>query len=488
LQDRVINNYRITRQIGAGGMGVVFLAQHEVIERQVAIKLLREEFAGDEGLVTRFFNEARAAAAAKHPGIVEIIDVGYDGGQAFIMMELIEGITLGKYLRQCERLSPMEAMDLTRQVASALSAAHARDVVHRDLKPSNIMLVPSDIPNRHITKVFDFGIAKLFGENSSHTRTGILMGTPTYMSPEQCKGAAKVDHRSDLYSLGCILYSLLTGKRVFTGEGEGEVIAKHIYEPPTPPIDFVPLPEDLNSIVLRLLEKDPDHRYQKTEELIEALDSALNNLNAEGQETTEIFRSEDYVLPLPVEPMTPTPRARALSLDTLDPDPNPGPGTPLATEGRTVPPEPTGFSKRRSLPIALTLLVGVGSLSLVLYLRAGSDDSPNRGASQGVVEEDNASPLAGDEPPKLPATDLGANHSQDAGTATETSGADPDAAAALVLDVDSKDQSPDPDKVPTKNGKNKSGKTGGNKGSKTGKDKPDNDEGPAGPRTLNPFE
>ena len=126
MDERVISNYRILRQIGIGGMGIVYLAEHEVIERFVAIKLLRNEFIGDEGLVTRFFNEARAAAAAKHPGIVEILDVGYDQGQAFIMMELIEGKTLGKYLRERERLSPIEAIDLTRQIASALSAAPAR--------------------------------------------------------------------------------------------------------------------------------------------------------------------------------------------------------------------------------------------------------------------------------------------------------------------------------------------------------------------------
>ncbi len=386
MEDRVINNYRIVRQIGIGGMGIVYLAQHEVIERQVAIKLLRDEYIGDEGLVTRFFNEARAAAAAKHEGIVEIIDVGYDQGQAFIMMELIEGKTLGKYLREQKQLGPWEAIDITRQVANALSAAHGRDVVHRDLKPSNIMLLESEDPNRHVTKVFDFGIAKLFGENSSHTRTGILMGTPTYMSPEQCKGAGRVDLRSDLYSLGCILYLMLTGKRPFKGEGEGEVIAKHIFEKPVPPTDLVPLPEELNTLVLRLLEKDPNDRYQSTTELIAELERVAGTLSPSERSQTDVYhQSSSSNLPLPApESLTPTPRAREFSMQTLDPDPDPSTGTPLSTPGQTVFPEPTGISKRRSLTAVLTLLVGVGALSLVLYLRTADNEATPGAASDGV--------------------------------------------------------------------------------------------------------
>ncbi len=492
-------------------MGVVYLAEHEVIEKQVAIKLLRDEYIGDETLVTRFFNEARAAAAAKHPGIVEIIDVGYDQGQAFIMMELIEGVTLGRYLRNCERLSPMESMDLTRQVASALSAAHKRNVVHRDLKPSNIMLVPSNSPNRHATKVFDFGIAKLFGDNSSHTRTGILMGTPTYMSPEQCKGAAKVDHRSDLYSLGCILYSLLTGKRVFSGEGEGEVIAKHIYEPPVPPSDLASMPPELETIILRLLEKDPANRYQSTKELIAALDEVIAGLSASEQVHTAVFQSERRKMALPVgEPMTPTPRARVISLDSLvpeidpDPDPDSGHGTPLATQGRTVHPEPTITGRRGSLTAVIGLLVGAAAISVFLYLRTELKTT-NTGAASGGVSEDLApAERQQDEVARPGATDPGLAV-LDAGSLTGASAENQrstDAAPEDPEETVSKGNKGKGDKGKGDKGKGDKGKgdkgkgdkskgdkSKGDKGKEAGAQDPGkNDKGPKGPRTLNPFE
>ena len=214
-------------------MGAVYLGEHHVIDKKVAIKLLLPELCGDDDeLIGRFFNEARAAATAKHPGIVEILDVGYHEDQAFITMEYIEGTTLARFVRERKHLSEQQALSLTHQIAGALGAAHERGIVHRDLKPNNVMVVTDPVHGRLQTKVFDFGIAKLFGENSSGTRTGVVIGTPLYMSPEQCKGSAEVDHRSDLYSLGCLLYFMLTGRRVFELEGDGDIIAHHIMVQP----------------------------------------------------------------------------------------------------------------------------------------------------------------------------------------------------------------------------------------------------------------
>ena len=305
---RVISNYKLIRQIGIGGMGVVYLGQHTVIDRKVAIKLLRPEFSNNEDLVRRFFNEARAAAASSHPGIVEIVDVGFDQGQAFITMEYIEGETLSKYVRSRGRLHPVEAVTFARQVASALQIAHDQSIVHRDLKPSNIMVCHDEKTGLASTKVFDFGIAKLFDENSSHTRTGVVIGTPLYMSPEQCKGAGEVDTRSDLYSLGCILYFMLTGKRVFSGKGDGEIIAQHIFiEPPSPNL-LAPVSDSLCGIVLRLLAKEPNDRFQTSAELVASLDVVSEELCQNQGPSSNSLQSvrAASVMPLapPAEPAT----------------------------------------------------------------------------------------------------------------------------------------------------------------------------------------
>ncbi len=298
MDARVISNYKLTRQIGTGGMGVVYLGEHTVIDRKVAIKLLRSEFSGNESLVRRFFNEARAASTSKHPGIVEIEDVGFDEGQAFITMEYIDGVTLSKYVRRRGRLSQTEAISFARQIASALEVAHEQAIVHRDLKPSNVMVV-TDANGKTTTKVFDFGIAKLFDENSSHTRTGVVIGTPLYMSPEQCKGAGEVDHRSDLYSLGCILYFMITGKRVFSGEGDGEIIAQHIFIEPPCPSSQAPVSPQLCEIVSKLLAKDPEDRFQSADALVHTLNRVLVDLGEEPP-----AKETPLKLPLTPAPLT----------------------------------------------------------------------------------------------------------------------------------------------------------------------------------------
>lgn len=263
-----VGSYRITAAIGAGGMGAVYAAEHKLIGRKAAVKMLLPELSHKPEIVTRFFNEAKAATAIKHPGIVEIYDFGYHAsGSAFIVMEFLEGESLQDRIRRVGRMPQLQALSITGQVASALAAAHQAGIVHRDLKPDNVFLVPDpDIVGGERATILDFGIAKLSDDQSTgsvKTRTGSLMGTPTYMSPEQCKGAGQVDARSDLYSVGCILYELLIGWPPFVAEGVGEVMAQHIYEPaPSLRTTDPAIAVEVDTLVAQLLAKDPGQRPQ----------------------------------------------------------------------------------------------------------------------------------------------------------------------------------------------------------------------------------
>ena len=272
----VLGKYRIEAELSRGGMGAVYRARHEVLERPVAIKLLRPELTGSPDLLTRFVNEARAASAIRHPSIIEVIDFGQtDDGQAYLVMELLEGESLATRLQSRGRLAEGEAVRITCGIASALSAAHAKGIIHRDLKPDNVFLIADpDLGER--AKVLDFGIAKLADMASqAQTQTGALMGTPLYMAPEQARSAASIDHRADLYSLGCILYELLTGKPPLVAEGTGEIIALHMFTQPDPPSTLVPgITPALESIVMRLLDKEPAARFGSAADLSDALASA----------------------------------------------------------------------------------------------------------------------------------------------------------------------------------------------------------------------
>jgi serine/threonine-protein kinase len=276
----VVGSYRIIAKIGEGGMGAVYVAEHTLIGRQAAIKVLQREMSHRQDLVTRFFNEARAATAVKHPGIVEIYDFGYHtDGSAYIVMEYLEGETLSARLRRTGPLPAARAAALGRQVAGALGAAHAKGIVHRDLKPDNIFIVRDpDITDGERTKILDFGIAKLAAGDQpgiSRTRTGTVMGTPAYMSPEQSKGAGNVDARTDLYALGCILFEMVCGRPPFVAEGGGEVMAQHIYAPVPAPSSIAPVAPQLEQFLLRALAKDPAHRFQSAEEMSAALQMAV---------------------------------------------------------------------------------------------------------------------------------------------------------------------------------------------------------------------
>jgi tRNA A-37 threonylcarbamoyl transferase component Bud32 len=271
-------NYRVKELIGEGGMGVVYLAEHPGIGRRAAVKVLRPGLTDNPEITKRFFNEARAANAVRHPGIVEVFDCGtLPSGTSYIVMELLEGENLAARLRQVGRMPIADARRIAGQTASALAAAHAAGIVHRDLKPDNLFLVPDDRDTSlERVKVLDFGIAKL-GQQASNvssvrTRTGSVMGTPAYMSPEQCRGTREIDHRTDIYALGVILYEMVCGRPPFVSEGFGEMVHLHISAPPPPPRTIDPtIPQDLERLILWCLEKEPADRVQTMTDLHAAL-------------------------------------------------------------------------------------------------------------------------------------------------------------------------------------------------------------------------
>src|SRR3954447_18169524 len=260
-------------------MGSVYMARHPFIDRKVAIKVLRASLANDPSVVHRFFNEAKAASAIRHPNIIEILDVGLlpDNRTPYLMMELLEGENVSSRIKR-GLLSAQEAIDIALQTAAAVSAAHAQGIVHRDLKPENLFLARDSRTGKELLKVLDFGIAKLRGPLSGdgvRTQTGALMGTPPYMSPEQCRGiSGEVDHRTDVYALGIILYEMLCGTPPFVAEGFGEILVMHLTQAPESPRNRNPeIPARLERVILKTLEKSLDQRYATLAELEAALDA-----------------------------------------------------------------------------------------------------------------------------------------------------------------------------------------------------------------------
>jgi serine/threonine-protein kinase len=273
-----VNNYELTRLLGEGGMGAVYLAEHPLLGRKAAVKILKPEFVANQDLVQRFLNEARAANAIHHPNIIDIIDVGLlPEGVPYMMMEFLEGESLASRLQRMQRLPLGEAVKHARQTASALAAAHALGIVHRDLKPDNLFVIPdAQNPGQERIKVLDFGIAKLrpeFSPGTPKTSVGALMGTPAYMSPEQCMGkTAEIDHRSDIYALGIIFYEMLCGQPPFAGQNFGELFLQHVNGVPRPPRSLVPeIPVHIEAMILKALEKEPSDRIQTMDDFIALL-------------------------------------------------------------------------------------------------------------------------------------------------------------------------------------------------------------------------
>jgi len=313
LSGSLLGSYRITGELNRGGMGAVFRARHELLGKDVAIKLLRPELSANTEMVERFFQEGRVATAIRHPGIVEVFDFGYhEDGRAYLVMEFLDGETLAARLAT-KGLDEIEAAVIARGIASALGAAHAKGIIHRDLKPDNIFLVPDpDMPSGERPKVLDFGIAKLAEEDhrrTSRTRTGALMGTPAYMAPEQAKAAGEIDQRADLYSLGCVLYEMLTGSPPFMAEGAGEIIAMQMFSEPEPPTTRRPgVSAEMARITMRLLRKDPEARFQNAFELVDALSGAIPTLSGRMPAAMpSTVRRQALVVPTQISPPAASP-------------------------------------------------------------------------------------------------------------------------------------------------------------------------------------
>jgi serine/threonine protein kinase len=278
LEGRTLGSYRVLSLLGQGGMGSVYLAEHAVIGRKAALKVLHPEIAADPEAVSRFFTEARAVNDIRHPNIIEVTDFGQFESLYCIVMEYLEGETLAARLARPGTLDEASVVRIMKQCTSALGAAHDRGLVHRDIKPENIFLrAHPDYPD--FVKVLDFGIAKLLGDAGAvghHTKTGSVMGTPAYMSPEQCLGESALDTRSDIYSLGVVIYQMLTGRPPFSGETLGRLIVCHVSEEAIPPCVLNPgISRAMNDLVMRSLQKKPKDRFQNARDLREALERVL---------------------------------------------------------------------------------------------------------------------------------------------------------------------------------------------------------------------
>jgi serine/threonine protein kinase len=265
-----LGSYQIVEELGRGGMAIVYRAYQPSLNRYVAVKVLPPQLSFDQQFVDRFQREARAAANLRHPNIVVIHDVGHHDDTYYIVMEYLEGRTLKDLVEQTGPLPPQRATRIVEQIAAALDYAHQRGFIHRDVKPANIFVGEGD----RVT-LTDFGIAKAASETEHLTRTGTLMGTPEYMSPEQA-GGGTVDHRTDLYALGVVLYQMLVGRVPFRGTTPHAVLHHVIYEAPLPPRQLNPdLSPALEPVVLKAIAKQPDHRYQRGSALVKDLRQAL---------------------------------------------------------------------------------------------------------------------------------------------------------------------------------------------------------------------
>ncbi|MBN1774246.1 MAG: serine/threonine protein kinase [Deltaproteobacteria bacterium] len=356
--------YRILRLIGEGGMGAVYEAEHVVVGRHVAVKLLHPDMARNAQIVTRFHNEARAAGSIGNEHIIEVLDFGKQPAP-YLVMEYLDGRSLSQLLEQEGPLSPSRAAALLIQVLEALEAAHAKGIVHRDLKPENVFLVRKQ--DRDHVKLLDFGISKLqtTDPQSGHlTQTGTILGTPYYMSPEQALGAKDLDHLTDIYSAGVILYECLTGKLPFAAENYNMLLVKIISDPPPPPRSFRPdLPEALEQITLKAMAQDRPLRFPSARAFAEALQNFIS-----GRQTGVLFVPAS---PSDTAARLAAARSRILAGGGAAP---PSTGTNLAWDGTS-----TGSPAPRSKAVPVAIAVGGLAIAAVvaafLFLRKGDDAS-----------------------------------------------------------------------------------------------------------------
>jgi len=300
LGKTLVGRYNLLSILGSGGMSSVYLARHEIIGRQMAIKVLRRDLAQDATQKERFLREARAVNQINHPNIVEITDYGEtDDGLLFLVMEYVKGESLLGAMKG-GRLSPDRALRIALQIAQALSRAHAMGIIHRDLKPENILLVSRE-GKPDFVKVLDFGIAKVL-DAPSLTRDQQVFGTPGYIAPEYFKSPA-LDGRADLYSLGVVIYELLTKDLPFKFQYPGDLLIKAVTEDPIPLSERRPgIPQEVEAVVMRCLSRDREKRFSSADELMEAIDAALEQISVADDFATEDAFDGNYIGPASVAP------------------------------------------------------------------------------------------------------------------------------------------------------------------------------------------
>lgn len=394
--------YRIDERLNAGGMGTVYRGTHVLMEKTVAIKVLRPSLAADEKIVARFSREARAASRISHPNALSVTDFGEDeNGIVFLVMEYLSGRTLKKVIQDEGPLPLSRVVDITRQIADALHAAHEQGVVHRDLKSDNIMLL--DTMTGDHAKVLDFGIAKINEKEGSRdsgslTAPNLVIGTPQYMSPEQCSQDSEIDARSDIYSLGVILYEMLVGHVPFTAESPTMVMMKHLQEPvPSVLEERSDLPASVGRVIARAMAKLPANRYQNVAELVEdltiasgiaqfapvpaqPLTSSGGNRPVEDQDEVTVVRTRPE--PLAAPPASVTPRRAPVTV------PVSGPTTP--------PPYGAPAANFNPLKVIIPSLVGLLVVFAVIYAlkRNSTSDQQNTNQPQQTLAADpNSQPV-----------------------------------------------------------------------------------------------
>jgi len=340
-------DFEVKKKLGEGGMGQVYLARQISLDRNVALKVLPERLARDESFRVRFEREARQAARLNHPNIIQMYAYGIKDGIPYFAMEFVEGTDLAALLRSRGRFPVREALRVTKDVAKALAAAEKRKVVHRDIKPSNIM-----VKEDGTVKVMDFGLAKAIGSQSMVTQANMVLGTPHYMSPEQGKGA-QVDVRSDLYSLGVVLFELLTGEVPFKADTPTSLIYQHIYEQPPPLRGKNPeIPPAVESLVIKMLAKDPDQRFQSPVDVVKVIEQLESGAtpSAGGPMTLEIDLPPSEAATLKQE--RPAVDQRQTDARRVTPVGETTPATPASGQQLTV-----VVKSRPWVPIVITLII-----------------------------------------------------------------------------------------------------------------------------------
>ncbi len=399
LIGQTVGNYLVTQKLGEGGMGSVYLAEHPTIGKKVALKVLHAEFSTNPEVADRFFTEAKAVNAIGHPNIVDIVDYGViqtgprgEHRLVYFIMEYLSGLTLSQVIRTEAPLPPERALTIALQVADALAASHKCQIVHRDLKPDNIILM-SRGRERDVVKLLDFGIAKLTNDSrgSSRTRTGLVLGTPAYMSPEQCEGRASVDHRTDIYALGICLYEMLVGRVPFIGEGYGEILVQHLTQKPIEPSRYRMMSPHVEQVVMKALEKRVELRYPTMDEFIRAMADPVGYVEAHGGVGGFLAKQ---LMPsnTPLPPVRPTPAVLTPIPGISTPAPgtltSPSPTTLSAAAGQVGSPRSkTGFVIAGVLVVAAA---GVG----VFVVMSGKDkkpDAPTNVVSMGTGSSETGS-------------------------------------------------------------------------------------------------